>query len=43
MFKSLSSSLLWRGLLALVAGIIAIAWTLSSKPLEHFRVTEPAG
>ena len=26
MFSSLSSSLLWRGLLALVVGIIAIAW-----------------
>jgi uncharacterized membrane protein HdeD (DUF308 family) len=26
MFNSLSSSLLWRGLLAMVVGIIAIAW-----------------
>lgn len=26
MFKSLSKSLLWRGLLALVVGVIAVAW-----------------
>src|SRR5437016_5483254 len=26
MFKSLSSSLLWRGLLAVVVGVVSVAW-----------------
>ena len=26
MFKSLSSALLWRGLLAVVIGVVSVAW-----------------